>query len=390
LSPSLLAFNSPSLSDGGQSFPSPSLNEQGGLDELDDLFGDLDDFDLGGGAVGSNQNPSSTSSTTLLSSQDDLFFANRGGGGGGSAIDKPSLSTMSTDLQAALGDFFTLTRLQTGGSKACTPGTTHPKNSASELNLDVRLRQPQHSLGSPRSNLKPRPPRQHQVRSLEFSGCPGVAGSNNDDFGCFSPEVDVAAVVKQEPSSFSSPSPPKRVRGEATSRSSPLSPGQLQHLQRLMDFTFPESTKCEPSSKTSTSTKVVATTKPKSKAATSGVAAPRRKRKSPNNGVKIHRVTKWQREKRGILRACLWELRFWRGQITELSRRYDIPIRTLRRYKRKSIDPLANPGANDNSALKFHTFPGESIPRPPREVTQFIPGFTWHAFEGDEPFPLGE
>eukprot|EP00750_Incisomonas_marina_P000433 INCI1036.1.p1 GENE.INCI1036.1~~INCI1036.1.p1 ORF type:complete len:543 (-),score=80.72 INCI1036.1:1284-2912(-) len=114
----------------------------------------------------------------------------------------------------------------------------------------------------------------------------------------------------------------------------------------------------------------------------------KRKRRSPGGGVKQRRVTKWQRELRGVLRACLWELRFHNGAITELSRRYNIPIRTLRRYKHASLNPSSHPTANDNVAI---TFPppvnGEAVPRPPREVCQYLRGFSWHAYEGEEDTP---
>lgn len=110
----------------------------------------------------------------------------------------------------------------------------------------------------------------------------------------------------------------------------------------------------------------------------------KRKRRSPNNGVKQLRLTKWQRENRGVLRACLWELRFFNGAITELSRRYNIPIRTLRRYKQKSTDPAAHPTANDNAAVVFPPPPpGQQVPLPPRQVCDYIRGFTWCAYEGE-------
>ena len=113
-----------------------------------------------------------------------------------------------------------------------------------------------------------------------------------------------------------------------------------------------------------------------------GAARPR-KRKSP--AKKQLRVTKWTRERRGELRACLWELRFYNGAITELSRRYNIPIRTLRRYKLKSLHPEAHPMANQNSAVTFGPpRPGEDVPLPPREVCNFHHGFSWHAYEIDD------
>lgn len=98
------------------------------------------------------------------------------------------------------------------------------------------------------------------------------------------------------------------------------------------------------------------------------------------------RVTKWQREQRGVLRACLWELRFGGGTITELSRRYNIPIRTLRRYRHKSVNPEAYPTANGGANVTFPApLPGEEFPRPPREVCYFKPGFSWHAYEVPPP-----
>jgi hypothetical protein len=105
----------------------------------------------------------------------------------------------------------------------------------------------------------------------------------------------------------------------------------------------------------------------------------KRKRRSPV--IKQLRVTKWQRKELGRMRACLWELRFHDGHITELSRRYDIPIRTLRRYRDSSLDPVKFPTANKNSAVLFSVIPGEDKPRPPREVCKFNKGFTWHAYE---------
>jgi hypothetical protein len=105
----------------------------------------------------------------------------------------------------------------------------------------------------------------------------------------------------------------------------------------------------------------------------------KRKRRSPV--IKQLRVTKWQRKELGRMRACLWELRFFDGHITELSRRYDIPIRTLRRYRDSSLDPVKFPTANKNSAVLFSVIPGEDKPRPPREVCKFNKGFTWHAYE---------
>lgn len=148
---------------------------------------------------------------------------------------------------------------------------------------------------------------------------------------------------------------------------------------------------------TTTTVKVERKAYPKaSKPSAAGGGAPaactpapvKRKRRSPGGGVKQRRVTKWQRELRGVLRACLWELRFYNGAITELSRRYNIPIRTLRRYKHASLNPSSHPTANDNVAI---TFPppvnGEAVPRPPREVCQYLRGFSWHAYEGEEDAP---
>ncbi len=95
-------------------------------------------------------------------------------------------------------------------------------------------------------------------------------------------------------------------------------------------------------------------------------------------------MTKWQRELRGVLRACLWELLFHGGSITELSRRYEIPIRTLRRYKKASLNPSSNPTANGGAAVTFPApLAGEDVPRPPREVCVYLTGFSWDHYEAD-------
>ena len=237
-----------------------------------------------------------------------------------------------------------------------------------------------------------RPPPLLRGLGVDFASLP-----TSHDNASFTPEVEAAEATAEHWRLPESPrvkqeSPLKRTCSDSDnfsqpSQSRPLSPRCQQQLQQLEQLARLSLSSAQPLNLD------VKIRKGSSRGSGGGGGvkpeqpAPRRKRKSPNNGVKIHRVTKWQREKRGLLRACLWELRFWNGQITELSRRYDIPIRTLRRYKLKSINPESHPGANDNSALLFHTFPGESIPRPPREVQRFIPGFMWHAFEGDEPFP---
>ena len=156
--------------------------------------------------------------------------------------------------------------------------------------------------------------------------------------------------------------------------------GQSDHLAVILrELLRQQEEKCKVTARKATKTKtapnLAASSKPKTK----------RKRKRANNGVKQLRVTKWQREQRGVLRACLWELRFYGGAITELSRRYNIPIRTLRRYKQKSLNPEAHPTANANAAVTFPPpLPGETVPRPPKEVCLYKPGFTWHAYELDE------